>query len=223
MKIKLIIIDLIILIITLACSDDIIKLNDPPLIITIDTVYSFIPGEGQFSGQEAEYYPQNIFGKPDKNATNELPSNDKNQILSIGLDGEITIGFKNYLIVDKPGLDFIIFENAFINPVNNKIFAEPAIISVSSDGISFVAFPFDSLTLIGCAGITPTYGNPADYKNCGGDKFDLADIGMNNITHIRIKDISRMTLNNPAHPYYDAVISGFDLDAVVGINFEKKK
>ena len=209
--------------ITLACSEDMIEVINPPMIIGIDTVYYFIPGEGQNSGQEAEYFPQNIFGKPDKNASYELPSNNKYQILSIGLDGEITVGFKNYLIIDKPGPDFTVFENAFINPVNDKIFAEPAIVSVSSDGINFISFPFDSLTLVGCAGITPTYGNPADYKNCGGDKFDLADIGMNNITHIRIKDISRMILNNPEHPFYDAVISGFDFDAVVGINFEKKK
>jgi len=139
------------------------------------------------------------------------------------LDGEITVGFKDYIVVNKPGPDFIIFENVFINPVNDKYFAEPAVVSVSSDGINFVSFYFDSLTLAGCAGITSTFGNPADYEKCGGDKFDIAVLGIDTISHIRIKDISRMLLENEEHPYYDAIISGFDLDAVIGLNYEKIK
>jgi hypothetical protein len=191
-------------------------------IICIDTVYSFIPGEGQNDGQDSEYYPINIFGLPYPGATENTPVKGPEYVLSIGLGGEITVGFIDYIIVDKSGTDFIIFENSFLNPVNDKYFAEPAIISVSRDGINYIQFEFDSLSLEGCAGVIPTFGNPAKPETCGGDKFDLNTIGIDSITHIKIKDISRTILDNPEHPFYDAIISGFDLDAVVGINFEKK-
>ncbi|MFC2131195.1 hypothetical protein ACFLSQ_07150 [Bacteroidota bacterium] len=217
-------ISLVIIIILASCSEN---SNSPSInikqVIGIDTVYSFIPGDGQNVGQDSAYFPENIFGMPYHGATEDTPAKSPEHILSLGLDGEITIGFKDYIIVNKPGPDFIIFENVFINPVNDKYFAEPAIVSISSDGINFVAFDFDSLTLNGCAGITPTFGNPADYKNCGGDKFDIALLNIDSVTHIRIRDVSRMILENEEHPYYDAIISGFDLDAVIGLNYEKIK
>jgi hypothetical protein len=191
--------------------------------ITIDTVYLFNPGTGQNAGQSSEYFPKNIFGEPSTNATMDYPENAQSRVLSLGLDGSIVIGFKNYKIVDGDGDDFIIFENAFRNPVNSKIFVEPAKVAVSNDGINFIEFPFDSLSLIGCAGITPTYWNPQKILDAGGDKFDLSKLGLSSITHIKITDISNMILQNPNHPFYDQIISGFDLDAVIGINYEKMK
>lgn len=206
-----------------SCSENANEpLNSINEIICIDTVYSFFPGEGQNNGQDSEYYPMNIFGLPYPGATENTPVKSPEHVLSIGLGGEITVGFKNYIIIDKAGTDFIIFENSFLNPVNEKYFAEPAIVSVSCDGVNFIQFDFDSLTLEGCAGVMPTFGNPAKPETCGGDKFDLSNIGIDSISHIKIKDISRFILDNPEHPFYDAIISGFDLDAVVGINFEKK-
>lgn len=192
---------------------------------TMDTVISYHWGEGQNTGQSKEYFPQNIFGKPDSTASETSPASSPEEICSLGLDGTITVAFKEYEIVDGPGADFTIFENAFINPVTNKIFVEPAVVSVSYDGVNFFAFPFDSLTLKGCAGITPTHGekdcfNPAE---SGGDSFDLAKIGLKRIRYIRIKDISKMLLENPHHPFYDPIITGFDLDAVCGLNLEKVK
>jgi hypothetical protein len=213
----------IVLVILYSCSEN----ADAPKntefnVISIDTVYSFIPGEGQNNGQDSVNYPNNIFGLPSPNATEIIPSNSASQVLSIGLDGEIIVGFKNFAIINKDGPDFIIFENSFINPVNDKIFAEPAEISISEDGINYKSFPFDSLTLIGCAGLTPTYGHHSNLQNWGGDKFDIGQLGFEQINFIKIKDISRIILNNPKHPYYDPIISGFDLDAVIGINFRNK-
>jgi len=190
----------------------------------IDTVYSYKWGTGQNSGQDTAYFPKNIFGPPDSNATDILPSNSPYQVCSIGIGGEIVVGFKGYEIVDGPGPDFTVFENPFLNPVTNKIFAEPGKISVSEDGIKFVDFPFDSLTLKGCAGVTPTFGkkNPLNPEESGGDKFDLADLHLNKIKYIKITDICRMILDNPKHPYYDPIISGFDLDAVAGLHLKKE-
>ncbi|MGA2296490.1 MAG: T9SS type A sorting domain-containing protein [FCB group bacterium] len=189
----------------------------------IDTVYYFKPGTGQNNGQSPEYFPKNIFGLPSKNARYTIPESSPEEICSIGLGGVIIVGFKNFEVIDEPGPDFTIFENAFLNPVTNKIFAEPAKVAVSSDGINFVEFPFDSLTLKGCAGITPTNGdkdtfNPAE---SGGDSFDLADLNLKNIRYIKITDICQMILDNPKHPFYDPTISGFDLDAVVGLNLKQ--
>ena len=185
----------------------------------IDTVYSFLPGSGQNTGQSSEYFPMNIFGPPSQNASSSIPESNPSQILSIGLGGEIIVGFKNSYIIDGDGVDFIIFENAFVNPINNKIFIEPAIISVSEDGINYIQFPFDTLTLEGCAGTKPTNGkkNPFDYNVSGGNGFDLAVLGLKRARYIKISDISHIILENEKHPFYDPTISGFDLDAVAGI------
>jgi len=184
---------------------------------SIDTVYNFTPGEGQNFGQSNEYYPQNIFGFPDTNATIQVPSANEYQILSLGFGGEIVLGIKNTKIINGNGIDFTIFENVFLNPALTKYFVEPAKVAVSQDGINFIEFPFDSTTLIGCAGTLPTQGkvNPFIPENCGGNVFDLNDLNLDYITYIKITDISKMVFDNPTHQYYDVTISGFDLDAVV--------
>lgn len=210
-------------IVLLSCSDNTTIQNNDLSFISIDTVYSFTPGESQNAGQDSLYYPKNIFGKPVSNSNINVPANSPEYILSLGLGGEIIIGFKNYKIINGNGADFIIFENVFVNPVNGKYFIEPAEVSVSNDGIHYIHFAFDSLTFLGCAGITPTLWNNKHLENIGGDRFDLSSVGLDFITHIKIRDISRLILENPLHPNYDSIISGFDLDAVIGINFERKK
>lgn len=186
----------------------------------IDTVYSFKPGYGQNAGQNAEYFPNNIFGPPATIATKEIPASSESDVCSIGLDGEIIVGFTNHYIVDGYGDDFTIFENAFLNPINGKVFCEPAVVSVSQDGVTYYSFPFDSSSLVGCAGTIFTNGseNPFDPSKSGGNSFDLQDIGLKYAKYIKIKDITNLVKNNPNHYYYDATLSGFDLDAVAGIN-----
>jgi hypothetical protein len=186
----------------------------------IDTVFWFYPGKGQNLGQGSEYFPQNIFKLPDTNASEQVPSSSPTDICSIGLGGEICVGFKNFEVVDGDGPDFTIFENAFINPVTQKVFAEPAVVSVSADGINFVEFPWDYNTLEGCAGTKPTNGkaNPFDPNESGGNSFDLSTIGLKKIKYIKIKDICDSILKDEKHPFYSPLLSGFDLDCVVGIH-----
>ncbi len=190
---------------------------------TIDTVYMFSPGTGQNSGQEPQYYPKNIFGLPSTNASYELPESSPEQILSLGMGGEIIIGIKNFQIVNGEGPDFTIFENCFFNPVSKKLFAEPAKVAVSNDGVNFIEFPYNDSTLKGLAGITPVNGNKDPYnpKLSGGDSFDLSDIGMDFITHVKLTDVTHLIEDLfPDNIYYQPpfILSGFDLDAVVALH-----
>jgi hypothetical protein len=190
---------------------------------TIDTVFQFTPGTGQSGGQTGEYFPENIFGPPTFKAGPDSPVNTPYEILSIGKGGEIIVGFKGRALIDLEGPDFTIFENAFENAATGGIFAEPAKIAVSKDGIDYVEFPFDSATLEGLAGITPTIGNadPFNPESSGGDSFDLSELGLDSVRFIKITDISDIISTLPKdHKFYNPefLITGFDLDAVAGIH-----
>ncbi|MCS6809534.1 MAG: hypothetical protein NZ661_12085, partial [Candidatus Kapabacteria bacterium] len=182
-----------------------------------DTVFSVRWGTGQTFGRE--FFPRNVLGLPDTNARSNIPSANPREICSLGMGGEIVIGWRQAVLVNRPGVDFTVFENAFIR-FDGRVFAEPAKVAVSRDGTSFVEFPYDSLTLRGCAGVTPTHGqySPFDPMLSGGDSFDLAVLGIDSVRYIKITDISALVLNNPRHMFYDPTISGFDLDAVVGLH-----
>jgi hypothetical protein len=188
----------------------------------IDTVLYFKPGKGQNVGQDSVHFPMNIFKLPDSSASEYVGSSSPDDICSLGLGGEIVVGFKNYYIVDAEGPDFTIFENAFINMITKRVFAEPGIVSVSEDGLNFTEFPCDSLSLEGCAGTRPTNGraNPFDPSVSGGNTFDLERIGIKKVRYIKIRDFSEYVLENKSHPFYDPTISGFDLDAVAGLHLE---
>jgi hypothetical protein len=169
-----------------------------------DSVVRFVPGVGQSAGQGPAFYPMNILRGPDPAARVDVPSVDPREVMSLGMDGTITLGWKGLLIVDGPGPDLRIVENAF--RFGARVYAEPARVEVSSDGVDFTPFPFDSATLAGCAGVTP-----------GGDDFDLATIGVDSVRWVRITDVTRMVLDDPSHSFYDPTLSGFDLDVVVAL------
>lgn len=192
---------------------------------SIDTVYYFKLGNLKQQDSINPYYPQNIFGLPSRKATRTVPESSQSEILSIGIGGEIIVGFKNKILKNGDGVDFIIFENAFVNNINNGIFAEPAVVSVSKDGINFIEFPFDKDSLIGLAGITPTNGSVDAYKypQSGGDGFDLSVIGLDYIKYIKIKDTTlHITKLDKSNKFYNPefLLSGFDLDAVLGLYLE---
>ncbi len=183
--------------------------------VAIDTVLAFSPGTKQTSGQGPSFFPKNIFGVPDSRADTIVPVTDPRQVCSIGYGGTITVGFSKHFVVDGPGADFTIFENAF-RYSSNRVYAEPAMVEVSTDGVIYSQFPYDAATLRGCAGVTPVFGeaDPFDPFKSGGDAFDLATIGVDSIRFIRITDITAIVLENPQHAFYDPTLTGFDLDAV---------
>lgn len=179
-----------------------------------DTVMILQPGSGQRVGQGPVFFPMNVLTGPEPRASRTSPVAEPREVCALGLDGSITLGLRRAVIVDMPGPDFTVFENAFM--FGSRTFAEPGRVEVSRDGLEWFAFPFDSLTLRGCAGVTPTTGLDAfDPSISGGDTFDLATIGIDSVRWIRITDVTRIILNNRSHPFYDPTLSGFDLDVVI--------
>lgn len=190
-----------------------------------DAVESFRPGTG--AGYGADHFPGNVLGLPDSSARDQEAAILPEQILSLGMGGEIVLRFDRHAIVDRPGADFTVFENAFHYTIGGRerLFAEPAEVAVSRDGIEFIPFPFDSLTLAGCAGVTPTNGdrNPGDPSISGGDRFDIGQLGLDSVRYVRLRDVTAIISGNRQHPFWDPTLTGaspnagFDLDAVVRV------
>ncbi|MCX6141401.1 MAG: hypothetical protein NTX15_11350 [Candidatus Kapabacteria bacterium] len=175
-----------------------------------DTVLRFTPGTGQTNGQGPVFFPANVLRGPSRIATEYVPDTDPREICSLGLGGSIVLGYRSAALVDGQGADFIVVENTF-RYSDQRVYAEPAHVEVSADGVLWKAFPFDSATLVGCAGITPL-----------GDSFDLALIGVDSVRWIRLTDVTSIIIKDPKHAYYDPTLSGFDLDVVIGLHTTPK-
>ena len=174
---------------------------------------------GEMGGRGSDYLPESVLGLPDTTGRRDVAATDPKQILSLGLGGEIVLDFGNRLVIDRPGPDLVIFENPFVYTLggNERVYAEPGEVSVSRDGVEWVPFPFDSLTLAGAAGVTPVNGDadPFDPERSGGDLFDLAAIGIDSIRYLRIVDVTPIIRDDRDHPLWDITLNGFDLDAVI--------
>jgi len=140
-------------------------------------------------------------------------------VLSLGQFGEIVLDLDECEVVDGPGVDLIVFENAFFNagdPLDP--FHEFATVGLSNDGVNFTEFTCDQSTypFDGCAGVQPVYSNttnaisPFDVANAGGDHFDLAGTGMAHARYVRIRDLGDKAPGG--------TIAGFDLDAISVVN-----
>ena len=166
----------------------------------------FSPGPGAGFGQDL--LPNIVLGPPDGTG----PRAGGLDVLSLGQGGSITLGFGEFQIDDETGPDFIVFENAFwVGGDSAQVFKELGRIEVSQDGDTWIAFPCDPTTHEGCAGLRPPLPYDADAtiplvpEICGGDAFDLADVGLESARFVRIVDLSSEAT---------APSAGFDLDAV---------
>ena len=178
-------------------------------------VEDFSPGEGAGFGQDR--FPEIVFGEPDGKG----PSAGGTDVVSLGAGGVITVSFGEAFIIDGPGPDFAVYENAFfVGGDPNKVFFELGEVSVSMDGEEWSTYPCNAASegpsWPGCAGVTPTLPckpNPEDQNrlDCGGDLFDLEELGLNAIRYIRIRDMSEAGSKPSA---------GFDLDAVAAFHWE---
>lgn len=178
-------------------------------------VVSFTPGA--CAGFGADQMPDIVLGPP-KGAGDSKGSFD---VVSLGTGGTIIVSLEPNAIVDRPGIDFIVYENAFYpggNPANAP-YAEPGEVSVSDDGVTWTAFPCTATAPPwgACAGWHPV--EPAATTACdpanGGDPYDLADIGVAQARFIRIVD---KTQNQPCSPDTGPNTNGFDLDAIGAIH-----
>lgn len=175
-----------------------------------DAVVSFQPGSG--SGFGADRFPDIVLGPP-KGGGLQQGGFD---VLSLGAGGSIVLK-SDAAILDGPGADFIVFENAFYAGGNPAApFAEPGEVAVSQDGTRFFVFPCASGNRVelypGCAGVHPVLANaelndldPTDPAAAGGDAFDLGELGLPWARFIRIRDLSSEGTGTSA---------GFDLDAL---------
>lgn len=146
-------------------------------------------------------------------------------VASLGCGGEIVLGFAEPGIVDGPGVDLIVFENAF-----SADFPEPGEVAVSDDGERWFTFTCTPETLEGCAGVTPTLAypdsglDPRDPEAAGGDGFDLAALpdAPAQVSFVRIRDrSSEYWATQGQGPWCDPGqqgSGGFDLDAIVAVH-----
>ena len=178
------------------------------------SVESFAPGPGSDFGQSK--LPGIVLGPP--HGAGE--ANGSFDVATLGNGGVITLGFAPSTIVDGPGPDFIVFENAFtIEDGSGSPFAELGTVAVSEDGEHFDSFPCTATTepYGSCAGWHPVYANPdeneldpTDPEQAGGDAFDLADLGVARARFVRITDRADIT----------GIAGIFDLDAISIVHAE---
>ena len=186
----------------------------------VTKVVSFTPGDCAGFGLPA--MPGVVVGPP-VGAGSVAGSLD---VVSLGHKGELVVSVEPNAIVDGPGVDFVVFENAFWAAGDpERPTAELAEVSVSDDGVTWKTFPCaqgPGPTYGSCAGWHPVYsapGNgisPVDPTRAGGDPFDLADVGVAIARFVRIRDIGTVTC--PANPADKSTTVGFDLDAVAVVN-----
>ena len=183
-----------------------------------DTVASFSPGSG--AGFGADALPGIVLGPP-RGAGATQGSFD---VVSLGNNGTIVVGFALPVICDGPGADLTVFENAFHSgSPSGPIFAEYGIVAVSQDGVSFFDLPYDAITHVGLAGQTPVFSHPdngidpLDPTVSGGDAFDLAAVGLSWAAFVRITDPGA-TIPDPGNMIPPGTAGGFDLDAVAALH-----
>ncbi len=190
------------LLLMLGCATT--AIGDGPPAPFANRVVSFHPGPGATFGQDK--MPGIVLGPP-QGAGSGAGSLD---VVSLGTNGEIILAFDGMTIVDKPGPDFIVFENPFSS------WQEPGYVAVSDDGLTWHEWPCawqdKADDFPGCAGVRAVLANsengidPTDPRRAGGDAFDLADVTVTTARYVRIRDSG----HNPADPPG----AGFDLDAV---------
>ena len=148
-------------------------------------------------------------------------------VVTLGIGGELVVSFEPNAIVDGPGADFIVFENAFFAAGNStQPSADPGEISVSEDGVTWKTYactPGAAAPYGSCAGWNPVFsapGNgisPIDPASAGGEAYDLAELGLTRARFVRIRDLSSATCGDPPRPNN----IGFDLDAIAIVNAEQ--
>jgi len=210
-----------------------------------DRIASFVPGSVSSPPAFNTWQPGIVLGPPG----NATPTTGSLAVMSVGHGGSITLEFADNEIVDGPGPDFIVFENPFFctsAPASDadpySVFAEPGIVEVSDDGVTFRRFPFDASALsevvslctdkalqrrlYGLFGITPNFtGNwttpddlfvfdPAAPGGVSGHGGDAFDLAAVGLARARF-----VRLVDPNLPIgIPGSSEGFDLDAVIAIH-----
>ncbi|MBI5504555.1 MAG: hypothetical protein HY899_07120 [Deltaproteobacteria bacterium] len=183
----------------------------------LDRVRRFEPGTS--AGFGAGELPRIVLGRP-QGAGALQGSLD---VVSLGNAGIIEVRFADNAVMDGPGDDLAIYENAFhAGDENGPIFTEFALIEVSRDGKTWRAFPYDAQSGEGLAGRQPVYANSSNAidplaAEGGGDRFDIGEVGLDYVTAVRITDAGSL-IDDVGNHSYAGTKGGFDLDAAAALN-----
>lgn len=178
----------------------------------VDCIEGFEPADGADFGHDA--LPDIVLGPPHGGG----PTQGSTHVASLGCGGRITVFFDGPGIEDRPGPDFLVFENPFVQ--GDETFSEPAVVLVSEDGVQWSAFDCttdEGWPPVGCAGIEPvlaTADDPSaatDPEQAGGDAFDLAEVGLARARYVRLID---RTVEYHGSELWCGSAGGFDLDAI---------
>jgi hypothetical protein len=214
-----------------------------------DRVVQFNPVSAGGFGSSS--LPSNVTGPPDGRST-FTPAHLPNEVVSLhataGGGGSIVLEFTDNIIEAGSGQDFTVFENVFFkNNDPNQRFMEPAMVEVALYEGQWHRFPMrvnvaadGSANLFqpayyaqGFAGVNATTGeDPTNPTSSGGDSFDLAALGRQDLQWFRfirltstgdgaMRDaagkVVRHTDENNSLSGHSS--SGFDLDAVSAVNY----
>jgi hypothetical protein len=180
----------------------------------LDRVRSFEPGPT--AGFGAAELPRIVLGPPEGLGDRQ----GSVDVVSLGSGGRIVVSFDDNAVVDGEGDDLVIFENPFYG--GSLLFRELAFVEVSADGREWKEFPWSADTLEGLAGSGPVFANsqngldPLDPAS-GGDRFDLADVGLDFVRLVRITDAGSI-VPDPGNASFPGTKGGFDLDAAGAIH-----
>jgi hypothetical protein len=202
-----------------------------------DRVVTYAIGTGGGSGEAG--LPGVVLGAPHGGGA----FHGSTDTFSLGLGGSITLAFDDNVLVDGPGPDLLVFENAFLPTGLTTLppFAEPAVVEVSGDGIDWHAFPC-ALTsapyYAGCAGVYPVFADAddptapsplvpsttpiadligvpvADFVPPAGAGGDAFDLADVGLLAARFVRITASPTTAPGL----AGLSGFDLDALAAVH-----
>ena len=180
----------------------------------LDRVRAFEPGAS--SGFGADGLPGIVLGPPEGLGDRQ----GSVDVVSLGTAGRIVVSFDDNAVVDGDGDDLVIFENPFFG--GSLLFTELAFVEVSADGREWKQFPWSADTLEGLAGQVPVLANstngldPLDPLS-GGDRFDLADVGLDYVRFVRLTDAGTM-VPDPGNASFPGTKGGFDLDAAAAVS-----
>jgi hypothetical protein len=161
---------------------------------------------------------------------------------SLGLGGQIVVEFRDNVVVDGPGPDFTVFENAFLPTGATTLppFAEPGTVSVSADGNTWSTFPCavaEPPFFAGCAGVYPVFANADEPASASPLMPSTAPIGT--LVDVRLDDfvppagsggdtfdlatvglaaIRFVRIDGSQAAFGLAQLAGFDLDAIAGLH-----
>lgn len=161
--------------------------------------------------------------------------------VGLGSDDWLVLAFSGRRLVDGPGDDLVVFENAF-HYGEGLTFVDAAIVELSTDGDAWVTFPHDYVAddehvysaheedWIGFAGVTPVLLNDEDGPTdpfdpaAGGDGFDLAELAdteeadrirRQGAAYVRIVPAAARVNPDTNEPFpTDPVSDGPDIDGV---------